>query len=229
MYLYASEDFLSDATVLAKIYSEECRQFKENCFLDIKPSDTRITFLGHGMVKNKTPLEVVFGDRGLSPSDFVKNLVELDLPENISTIDIIACYVGLLHDRPSYLAEVAQKLSENKKYQHISVRGITYIDLEKRFVQMSYGFGKKDNDSYGLSCLLFTEEQAKARARYDSVACDYIERNKDLRKRINRLEGILDHLKSKLDEFNALLEKLKDKGIYSAPAPQPEKNRQPKF
>jgi hypothetical protein len=204
MYIFISNDFRTEAKKLANLSKENVSAFKENCFNEL--AEDRITFLGHGIIKNE---KVVFGDKELSPKEFVNILIKYNLPKNIKKIDLIGCYLGLFQDKLTFLEETLQELHKYKQYKDVEVRGFMYDDKDKFYTQMSMGFSTDEKNREKLthlSCVLYTKVQAKARKEYDNAVQTQHEKSDEIQSDLYLKKQKIEKLNRELKSDNPLEE-----------------------
>jgi|GEM_PF-4514758 len=93
---------------LAVYYKEkDYRRFTDDCFQNLSdPTPERITCVGHAGTNS-------YGDRLLSPDEFVQELIKKGLPASVKTIDLIGCEIGFITGGTSYARETAILLAQN--------------------------------------------------------------------------------------------------------------------
>lgn len=123
-----------------RYFNEELFNFENNQTGNKGKGDTsvvtRITFLGHGGIERYGMDSTKDDNSGEPPEEFVERLLKANLPESVTTIDLLGCNIGLRPrpDQLSYAERVAELL--DKKGKNIKVNAITYLDNQEQHKYM---------------------------------------------------------------------------------------------
>jgi hypothetical protein len=88
--------------------------------------EERISFIGHGgKTRFGSGSQAQEEAEGLTPSEFVSELLSKGFPGTVKAIDLMGCNIGLIKNNSSYVTEVSTILKMNPSTAHIKVYAFT--------------------------------------------------------------------------------------------------------